>query len=100
MTAAVWGVLESALADGRLILWILGVVLLEAIVWALYWRRTGRGPPPREWLATLLAGAFLMLALRAALRDESATTVCAWLLAAGLAHGVEVIARLRARRDR
>lgn len=100
MSEVVWGGLESALADGRLILWILGLVVLEAIVWAAYWWRTRRGPPPREWLATLLSGACLMLALRAALRGEGTASVCVWLLAAGLAHGAEVVVRIRARRVR
>lgn len=93
-----WSGLESALADGRLVLAILGLVALEAIAWTLYWRRTRRGPPPREWFATLLSGACLMLALRAALLDEGAETVCAWLLAAGVTHGVDAMVRIRARR--
>lgn len=89
--------LESALADGRLVLFILGLVAVEALVWAMYWRRTRRGPAPSEWLPTLLSGAFLMLAVRAALRDEPATQVAIWLLIAGLTHLVDVATRLRTR---
>ena len=54
-------------ASGRVVDLILGLMALEGAGLLLLRARTGRGPAPAALLAFLLAGACLMLALRAAL---------------------------------
>jgi len=72
------------------ILLLLGV---EAVALALWHRRTGRGPAPRRLLPNLLAGAFLLAALRTALSDGPETLLLLWLAAALLAHLVDLRGR-------
>lgn len=87
--------MEHLLADGRLVEAILLLVLAEAILLALLLRR----PPARRRLAPLLAtlasGAALLLALRAALVGAGAVWIAAFLLAALVAHIVDLRLRLR-----
>jgi hypothetical protein len=71
---------------GRVIDVILALVAVEAVA-LLAWRRsTGRGPAPLSFLANVLAGAFLLLALREALRGESGSWIAICLVGALLAH--------------
>jgi hypothetical protein len=65
----------------------------EAVALALWHRRTGRGPAPRRLLPNLLAGAFLLAALRTALPDGSHALLLLWLAAALLAHLVDLRGR-------
>ena len=51
-------------ASGRLVDFILVVVVLEAAALLLYWRYARRGIAPLDLLPNLCAGAFLLLALR------------------------------------
>jgi hypothetical protein len=85
--------LHAFIASGRAVDAILLLVFVEAIVVLLLARR-GRGPGA-ALLPTLIAGAALLLALRAALMQAPWTAVAAWLAAAGLAHGVDLALRLR-----
>jgi hypothetical protein len=73
---------------------ILGLVLLEAVFLLVLHRRTGRGIGPSS-MVTLLAGAFLLLAVRFALSGEM-FGMMASLACAGLAH----VADLRVRWER
>ncbi|MCU0760231.1 MAG: hypothetical protein MUF07_13675 [Steroidobacteraceae bacterium] len=84
-------------SDPRAIEWVLLFVLLEAAVLWAAWRRTGRGLAPAAIVACLLPGAFLMLAVRAALAGQGGRPVAAWLLAALAAHLVDLGVRWRAR---
>ncbi len=80
--------------SGRIAELILLLVLLEALAFALLGRRA-RGLELRQVAGTLAAGAALLLALRAALRDEPWTAVAGWLALAGVAHAADLLRRWR-----
>lgn len=71
------------------------LLLLEGVGLALWHRRTGRGPAPWRLVPNLLAGAFLILALRTALTDGPAALLLLWLAAAFLAHLFDLRDRFR-----
>jgi hypothetical protein len=65
---------------------ILALMALEALV-VLYWRAAfRRGPAPLPFIVNLLAGAFLLLALRCALAGTAGAAIGVFLLAALAAH--------------
>lgn len=74
---------------------ILLLLLLEGMGLALWHRRTGRGPAPWRLVPNLLAGAFLILALRTALAEAPAASLLLWLAAAFLAHLLDLRVRFR-----
>jgi hypothetical protein len=82
-------------ADGTVADLILLFMLLEGIVLAVYRQRTGRGMTLFDLAAMLLAGAFLLLALRAALIGASWSWIAVWLVGALVAHLVDLIRRWR-----
>ncbi len=82
-------------ASGRLVDIILALVVVEAALLTLYWRRRRRGVSPVDLLPNLCAGTFLLLALRATLAGSEWTVACACLAAAGLAHLVDLGRRWR-----
>ena len=82
-------------ASGRLVDFILVVVVLEASALLLYWVRARRGIAPLDLLPNLCAGAFLLLTLRAALADSGWMIASLCLSAAGLAHLTDVYRRWR-----
>jgi hypothetical protein len=82
-------------ASGRIVDLALGLVLVEAVVLLAIRRRTGHGVAPAELAAFLLAGACLMLALRAALVGADWSWVALWLLGALLAHLADLGLRWR-----
>ena len=82
-------------ASGRLVDFILVVVVLEAAVLLLYWARARRGIAPLDLLPNLCAGAFLLLALRATLAGSGWMIASLCLSAAGLAHLTDVYRRWR-----
>lgn len=82
-------------ADGSAVDLILVFMILEGIVLAVYRRRTGRGIALVDLAAMLLAGAFLLLALRAALTGASWSGIAGWLSAALVAHLADLARRWR-----
>lgn len=82
-------------ASGRIVDLILAAVALEAVLLLAYRRRTGRGIRPVGLLATLSAGAALLLALRAALIGAWWGWIALALSVALLAHLVDLAARWR-----
>jgi hypothetical protein len=82
-------------ASGRLVDLILIVVVIEATVLLLLWRRAGRGVAPLDLLPNLCAGAFLLLALRSVLAGTGWMTASFCLAAAGLAHLADIHRRWR-----
>jgi hypothetical protein len=86
-------------ASGRIVDLVLGLVLLEGLLLLAIRHRTGEGVAPAELVAFLLAGAFLMLALRAALTGAAWGWVALWLLAALVAHLSDLRLRWRRRRS-
>lgn len=81
------------LASARLIDAILLLVLLEALVLALWHARGGPVPAPAQLLPNLLAGGSLLLALRLALADSAPVWLAAALLVALLAHLLDLYLR-------
>ena len=59
--------MSALFASGQIVNLILGLTLAEALVVAVYNRRTGRGPVLGPFLINLLAGVWLLLAVRFAL---------------------------------
>jgi hypothetical protein len=82
-------------ASGRLIDFILIVVVLEAALLIFYRRYTGRGIAPADLLPNLCAGALLLLALRLTLAGSGWMMASGCLAAAGLAHVIDVTRRWR-----
>ncbi|MEQ1682820.1 MAG: hypothetical protein ABL916_04160 [Burkholderiaceae bacterium] len=69
--------------------------LIECVALVLYHRRTGRGVAVRDFFANMVSGLCLMFALRCLATDAGAAAVALFLLAAGLAHGVDIVMRWR-----
>ncbi len=88
-------VLEGHLASGRLVDWILVLVAVEAVALLIVVARRRRGPRAAELVANLAAGAFLLLALRAALTHATPTWIAASLLGALVAHLADLALRWR-----
>lgn len=82
-------------ASGRLIDLILVVVIIEAAVLMVLWRRARRGIAPSDLLPNLCAGAFLLLALRETLAGGGWMIASACLATAGLAHLIDLYRRWR-----
>jgi hypothetical protein len=82
-------------ASGHIVDLILVLVGLEAILLAIWHRRTGRGVAPSALAANLCSGAALLLAVRAALLGAWWGWVALPLLAALLAHLLDLRGRWR-----
>jgi CBS-domain-containing membrane protein len=78
--------LAEFLASGRAIDCILALMLIELIALVFMRRKSRRGLPLREVLASLCAGAALLCALRAALQGSPWQLISLWLIAALVAH--------------
>ena len=83
------------MTSARLVDFILVLVLVEAAGLWLWHRLTGQGVAGRELIGLLLAGAFLLLALRAALRHADWGWIALWLTLALLAHLADLTMRWR-----
>jgi len=88
--------MEDLLSSGRVAEAILGLMASEGLALLALRRRLGRGPSPAAIAASLLAGGFLLLALRAALTGAAWPWLAIWLLAALLAHVADLLLRWRA----
>ena len=80
-------------SSGRVVDIILVFVFLEAVYIAVHRGKTGRGVRLREVAAGMLAGVFLLLALRCALVDERWPWIATWLLFALIAHLADLAGR-------
>lgn len=85
--------LAAALADGSLLLAIVVFVLLEALLLLWLWRKRKVGLAPRALLGSLVSGACLMLAVRAALLDAPWQQLAGWLLLSLIAHLTDLALR-------
>jgi hypothetical protein len=72
---------------------ILVVMIAEAVLLLIYRRTTGGGLAPADLAAMLLAGACLVLALRAALTGSPWPVVASFLVAALIAHLADLYRR-------
>jgi hypothetical protein len=87
--------MEALFSTGRIVDLILVGVAIEAVALYVLSRKRGRFAP---FAATLLSGAALMLALRAALTGAAWPTVAGWMLAGLAAHVVDLVLRRHALR--
>lgn len=69
---------------------VLAVLLLEAAALGWLARRGGRGVPFADVVGSLLAGLFLVLALREAVSGTTGWWLAGWLAAAGAAHAFDL----------
>jgi hypothetical protein len=82
-------------ASGRIVDLILAMVVLEALVLLTYRLLTGRGVPAVNLMTNLLAGAFLLMALRSALIGSHWAWTSAWLAGALFTHVADLAQRWR-----
>lgn len=69
---------------------VIAVTVIEWVLLTWWHRRTGRGIPMSELRATLMAGLYMMLALRASMMSAPWYLVALLLLAAGLSHAADL----------
>lgn len=82
--------MDALFEGGRVIDLILMLMGLEAMVLAALYYMRGKGIAPLRLLPNLLAGACLMLALRAALTGAGTTVIGAWLALGLVGHLVDL----------
>jgi hypothetical protein len=82
-------------ASGRIVDLILAFIAVEAAMLAAWRARTGRGLALADIAANLLAGAFLLLAMRMALAGAAWFWIAACLLASLAAHVGDLRRRMR-----
>ncbi len=85
--------MEEFFRSGFLADVILAVMIAEALLLLAYRKATGRGLAPGDLLPMLLAGACLVMALRAVLTGSNWPVVMLFLLAALLAHMFDLYRR-------
>lgn len=85
--------MKDLFASGHVVDLVLAFVFLEAVFIAVYRGKSGRGVRLREVAASMLAGVFLLLALRCALVAERWPWIATWLLAALIAHLADLTGR-------
>ncbi len=85
--------MENLLLSGKLVGWIVGLVGVEAAALLILRAVTGRGPGLAAMAGNLLAGTFLLLALRNALAGTEWGWIAACLLGALAAHLVDLRVR-------
>jgi hypothetical protein len=86
---------SDAFAGGHVVDAILLLMGLEFALLATLGRRAGAGLAPRALVWNFVAGACLLLALRAALVGAAWPWIAAWMLAGGVAHGADLVVRSR-----
>ncbi len=87
----------ALLADPRFIDIILALVVLEALGLMALRALAGHGPAPVSFLCTLLAGAFLLLALRETLAGAAPELVAGSLALSFVAHLADLTLRWETR---
>ena len=85
--------------SGKLVDAIIVITLLETAALLTYHYQTKRGLKPRDYLLNIASGLCLMLALRCTLTGAAWYFMALWLMAAGLAHMVDIAMRLQQRRQ-
>jgi hypothetical protein len=91
--------LLKALWDaGWLVNGVIALTLLEAAALLIHRHLTGSGIEARDWVLNLLSGLSLMMAVRSAVLEQAWPITAAWMSAAGLAHGADLLARWRRHR--
>ena len=86
-------ILVDLVTSGRIADLLIAVMLIEVVVLVGYRVASGRGYPVPHIISSVLAGLFLVLALRAALVGAPWYWIAASLAAAGAAHLADVVLR-------
>ena len=89
---------EQLISSGRIVDLIVCLMIVEGLLLTVLQRRLGFELSLRRIIVMLLAGLFLLLALRVSLQGGSWTWIALWLLAALIAHMLDLVARLRSAR--
>lgn len=87
--------MQELFSNGRIVDLILLLMVVEAAVLGLHNRRTGRGLPVRQVVTVLMAGGFLLLALRAALTGAAWSSIALFLGLGLIAHLADLVGRWR-----
>lgn len=87
--------LAALFQSGRIIDLILMLVIVEALVLAFVWRRTGRGITPLGLAANLASGGALLLAVRMAVTDAPWAAIALCLSLSFVAHVADLAGRWR-----
>lgn len=87
--------MQPLITSDRIVDGILALVVIEIVVLGMVRIRRGAGPGWRALVPNLLAGAALLLALRAALTGAAWPWVPLWLAVAGVAHVADLHFRWR-----
>ena len=97
MTAAssLMEILRDLVMSGRVVDLVLVVMALESIVLWIYHKRTGKGLSPAQITVMMLAGVFLLLAMRAALTGGDWTLIAMCLTASFAVHLTDLATRWR-----
>ncbi len=74
---------------------VIAIAAAEFVLLVVYRQATGLGVALHDFLANMLAGFSLMFALRSVAVDAGIVTTGAWLVAAGIAHGTDIVIRWR-----
>jgi hypothetical protein len=85
--------LAELFASGHVVDLIIAFMAIEAVVLLVWRKRTGGGIAPGPLVASLLAGFFLLLALRSALTGAPWSMAALWLVAALVAHLADLAGR-------
>lgn len=87
--------LRELVISGRVVDLVLVVMAAEALVLWLYHRGTGKGLGPGQIIVTMLAGVFLLLAMRTALTGGDWTLIAMCLTASFAVHLTDLASRWR-----
>ena len=87
--------LSELIATGRFVDLVLILIVLEGIALLLIRRYRGKGPKLVDIAPTLVAGAFLFLALKFALTDSDPMVIAACLTGALVSHIADLARRFR-----
>lgn len=87
--------MEALFSGPRLADMVIALAVLEGLALVVFYRATGRGIAPGDYLFNLVSGLCLMLALRSLLAGNGWPWQAGWLLAAGLAHWADLWRRWR-----
>lgn len=87
--------MSDFIRSGRVIDLILALTLLEAVALLLLHRLGGCGVGPREFIANLLSGCLLLLAMRGYVGGAGWQVIALCLLLAGAAHAGDLARRWR-----
>jgi RsiW-degrading membrane proteinase PrsW (M82 family) len=87
--------MNQLFTSGHIVDLILGVMAVEAMLMYFYHRKSGKGIAPVDALVNLFAGGCLLLALRGALVQAPWGWIAASLVAALIAHTLDLRRRWR-----